>query len=160
MKDQVVSLKKLLDHMHSESDFSRTFYRKSSNEFITISDDIKRWVDDGLDVKDAPEWMQANIQQAIDIDKSYSEDYRAVPDQGDINPYDMMRRFSQRVNNYDEAMALLEAIDSRGAFRKFKALVTEFGLRDSWQGFKDIAYKEVAVEWCKRYGLPYKDDTW
>lgn len=159
MKDKGLSLKALINNMHAESDFSKTFYKKSTKEFITIDDDIRRWVDDSLAVKDAPEWMQESIQEAKEIEEGFSEDYYALPDRYEINQKRIMQGFTQGMSDYDQAMELVDAIASRDPFRRFKQLASDFGVIYEWYAFMEHKYKDIAIRWCDQHHLPYIDDV-
>ena len=159
MNNKPLSLKHLTEAMDWEADFASTFYWVSGNDFITIDHEVQSWVKDALDSKDAPEWMQKKIQQAKVIEESYLKDYFPLPGKFDVNEYDMMKRFLNRVYDLDSARRLDDVIRSRGSLRRFKDLATELGLIDQWHGFKNELYKEVAIGWCEKYHLSYINDT-
>lgn len=159
MNSKPLSLKHLIEAMDWEADFASTFYWVSGHDFITIDNEVQRWLEDKLDSDDAPEWMQKQIHHAKAIEEGYLKDYFPLPDMFEINDYSMMKRFLNRVNDIDSARQLDDAIGGRGNFRKFKALAKDLGLMDQWVGFRNAWYKDIAIGWCEKHHLSYSDDT-
>ncbi len=159
MNNKPLSLKHLIEAMNWEADFASTFFWVAENDFITIDNEVQSWVEDKLDSKDAPEWMQKQIQHAKVINESYLIDYFPLPDKFDMNEHSMMKRFLNRVNDVDSARQLDDVIGGRGNFRKFKALAEDLGLIDQWVGFRTVWYKDIAIGWCEKHHLSYEDDT-
>lgn len=68
----------------------------------------------------------------------------------------MMERFCYSIKNERKMGALLEAINGRGAFRRFKDKVISLGLDDQWYQYRDECYKQFAMDWCNAIGLEYE----
>ncbi len=75
--------------------------------------------------------------------------FHRLPERQDINEYGMMEDFADEHNSSE----LFEAIDGRGAFRRFKAAIRRLGLEQEWYQFRDAQYKRVALEWCEECGV-------
>ncbi len=75
--------------------------------------------------------------------------FERLPEQREINEYRMMEDFA---NEYDSA-ELFEAIDGRGAFRRFKSAIRRLGLLEEWYRFREEQYKRLALEWCEECGI-------
>lgn len=50
---------------------------------------------------------------------------------------------------------LVRAIHGRGAFRRFKQVVDDLGLREEWSRFRDRTFEEIAVGFLEVNGIPY-----
>lgn len=152
-----VEMSELIEALETATDSVSGYYCISRNEFIMIDHEARRWVEDQLDINDAPEWMKAQIEHAKAIEEGYKKDYYPLPDKFDIDEYAMMNRFAHRINNVDSSREVMQAIKGRGAYRMFRKAITDHGLLDQWYGFRKQCYKELAIDWCQRYGLDYSD---
>jgi len=83
--------------------------------------------------------------------------YIPLPDQYDLNDYEMMKDFSVSVDDSIKRNRLMTAIGGKGAFRWFRHSIAEFGIEDEWYAFKDAAYREIARRWCIRHKLKYSE---
>ena len=54
--------------------------------------------------------------------------------------------------------ALYRAIDGRGAFRRFKNQLYQFGLEKEWYQFRDKYFEQIAREWCLENDVPLVED--
>jgi hypothetical protein len=44
------------------------------------------------------------------------------------------------------------------AFRRFKDTIHRYGIQNDWFGFRDDAYREIAISWLEDKGFAYTDD--
>ncbi|MBR0414629.1 MAG: hypothetical protein IJI67_06135 [Clostridia bacterium] len=89
---------------------------------------------------------------------NHPERYACLPDQYDINEYEIMRDFSQSYEDEHICGELCDAITGRGAFRFFKSTIARLGIRDEYFAFKEKAYKKIAREWCEVNKIEYYED--
>lgn len=66
-----------------------------------------------------------------------------------------MENFCSSQDNEQIINGLYSAISSKGAFRRFKDKVNRLGLRKQWESFREEAFKEIAIEWCKQNDILY-----
>ncbi len=52
---------------------------------------------------------------------------------------------------------LLYAIQGKGAFGRFKTAIHCHHVENKWYQFREERLKEIAIEFCKYYGLTYHD---
>ena len=78
--------------------------------------------------------------------------YIALPDSMEINEYHMMQAFA-----YDRDERLVNAIQGRGAFRRFKDTAVEIGLIDDWYEFLENCYRSRAEDWCEDHNLEWEE---
>jgi hypothetical protein len=80
-----------------------------------------------------------------------------LPSKFDVHEWDIMRRFSESIDDDEIRNELLRAIHGSGAFRYFKDSVCRRDLRDRWFKFRDEALEQIAIEWCKENGIEYEN---
>ena len=77
------------------------------------------------------------------------DDYIDLPDSYDINEYRMMENFVYSLPKGKNQTILYNAIQGRGAFRRFKDKLNDIGMAKTWFAYRDQQYKEIALEWCE-----------
>lgn len=80
-----------------------------------------------------------------------------LPTQYEINEYQIMANFIDKIYNIEMKDNLHRLIQGKGAFRRFKYYCLEINIIQDWYDFKEQKYKEIAIEWCKRNELKYKE---
>ena len=81
------------------------------------------------------------------------DDYIGLPDSYDINEYRMMENFVYSLPKGKNQTILYNAIQGRGAFRRFKDKLYEIGMANDWYKYRDQQYKEIALEWCEENNI-------
>ena len=79
--------------------------------------------------------------------------YISLPTKYDIHEYRIMEDFINSLPQGEVKNKLYRSIKGKGAFRRFKDAVNFFGVEKDWYSFRDMAYRKIALEWCKKYGL-------
>ena len=87
----------------------------------------------------------------LNNEEEYDEDddYIGLPDSYDINEYRMMENFVYSLPKGKNQTILYNAIQGRGAFRRFKDKLNDIGMAKTWFAYRDQQYKEIALEWCE-----------
>ena len=86
-----------------------------------------------------------------------NDDYIMLPAQYDIDEYSMMEDFIEHVSNDVIYEDLMWSIRGRGAFRRFKDMCSYHDVLDDWYKFRDEKYKELAINWCKKNNIDFKE---
>jgi len=60
-----------------------------------------------------------------------------------------MKRFCDTIEDETLREELLNAIHGSGAFRMFKDVLYRHDIEKEWFAFKNEAFKEIAIQWCK-----------
>lgn len=81
------------------------------------------------------------------------DDYIDLPDSYHINEYRMMENFVYSLPKGKNQTILYNAIQGRGAFRRFKDKLYEIGMANVWYKYRDQQYKEIALEWCEENNI-------
>jgi hypothetical protein len=151
----IIKLKDFIREMEVFGDEFKTFLNIRTGEFVTLSDDDISAAVDGV-YPEMESWQDPDhFQKAIDV--VTSDDFKSLPDKFEIHEYAIMRDFCYSVEEDELRERLLNAIHGRGAFRYFKDLVFEHGIRDDWFAFRAQAFKEIAISWLEANELEYLD---
>ena len=78
-----------------------------------------------------------------------------LPTQYEINEYQIMVDFIDKIDNDEIRNQLERLIQGKGAFRRFKDYCIEIGIIKKWYDYRNEIYKEIAIKWCKCNGLEY-----
>ncbi|MCL6589399.1 MAG: UPF0158 family protein [Firmicutes bacterium] len=154
-----VKLSLLLEHLDLPSDEFRSFLDRSTGEVVMVSnDELSRAEEIGKD--DDSEWPGAeSFQDALAIIKDEEDQYVELPDQYEIDEYGIMEDFCFEISELKIRDPLLQAIKGKGAFRRFKDKVRNFGIEGQWRAFREQKLKEIAIEWCEDHQIPFTDDV-
>ena len=134
------------------------YFQRSTCEFFPITDEHMFSAESGNSFDDRPEWEQEIIQLYREILKD-DDDFVVLPSKFDIHEYAIMQEFCCAQKEPKQRHALLRAISGKGAFRKFKELIRQHDLEETWFKFKEKAYKSIALVWCKDHNIIWTDRT-
>jgi hypothetical protein len=152
----VVSLKDFVQEMSVFGYDFKTYLNIRTGEFVTISNEEIEAVESGESIK-VNSWTDPGHVQKVE-EVFESDDYKALPDQFEIHEYSIMESYCYSIEDDELRHRLIGAIRGRGAFRYFKDLVFEYGIRDEWFAYRDQAFKEIAINWLERHGVAYIDE--
>ena len=76
----------------------------------------------------------------------------------EVHEYDVMRRYCRTHEDPAVRAELVDAIRSRGAFRRFKDAIQRHGLGDEWYAYKDRALEAIAVDWLDENQIAFSRD--
>jgi hypothetical protein len=113
-----------------------------------------RAVEDKKPIDYLPEWEQENRRIAIDVVDN-SENYIELPTKYEVNEYEIMEGFCLIVSDHHKQDSLLRAISGKGAFKRFKDKILDFGIEDQWYSYRDERFKQIAIEWCQDNNISY-----
>lgn len=98
-----------------------------------------------------------NEELEYEIDEN-PERYLRLPTKFEIHEYHIMEEFIWTLK-CEKADKLGCAIQGRGAFRRFKDMVSRMGILQQWYAFQAAYYRKLAIEWCQEYGLEYTEES-
>lgn len=78
-----------------------------------------------------------------------------LPSKFDVHEWQIMKDFSNSLENREVQEKLSRALHGRGAFRHFKDAADLLGVLESWYAFRDAALRRIAIEWCDANGLEW-----
>lgn len=98
---------------------------------MVISDWAIRQAEDEKPYDSLPDWQQEEMEQANDF-LDHEDNYLLLPDKYNIDVYKMMESFCTLLDDDEKQSKLLQAINGRGAFRRFKDEIIHLGVREEW----------------------------
>lgn len=120
-------------------DSSRSFVNMHTGQIVNLFED-----DDFSDVEDEDledDWIPSH--------------YASLPMREELNEYEMMEEFCYSITNRKIQENLLDAIQGKGAFGRFRTAIHCHNIEDKWYKFREACLKEIAIKFCERHGLIY-----
>lgn len=107
-------------------------------------------------------WLNSatgEISFAHDETATDAEQWIALPAGDDIDEYGIMQDFIDTLpfSQLAQAQELDDAIQGKGAFRKFKDKVKKLGFEIAWQTFQTAVFAEIAQEWAAEFDVAVID---
>ncbi|MEI8390690.1 MAG: UPF0158 family protein [bacterium] len=152
---EAIKLKEIVDAIEDQSDELYFYLNKKSKKVVMISNDEMRAAEDEDPIEDFPEWQQEIIKIAIEIVNT--DDYIELPEKSNINEYEIMEDFCLSIEDDKLRGILLASIKGKGAFKRFKDVAYRHEILENWYEFKNIALKQIAINWCKENNINYTD---
>ena len=147
-------LKDIIDGMEFQSDEINSYLNKVTGKVVTIPNEAFNAVESGDD--SLYDFGPEMLEEAREV--SDGKDWISLPDRFDIDEYRMMENFALSVED-DKSSGLLQvALQGSGAFRRFKDTAIILKLEQDWYDYRNRAYKEAAIDWCKAYNIEYADE--
>ena len=134
-----VHLREVLDALDATNDSTVFVFSKRRNRVLlffegSLADDIE----DNITLEDA---------------LNDPDSYILLPTEYEIHEYQIMENFVNSLEDEDEARELLNSMQGKGAFRRFKEKVSLLSLEDRWYNHREEAYEKIALEWCVKNGV-------
>lgn len=104
------------------------------------------------------EYDEEDQELADMIEEGWNTRFFGLPTKYDIHEYSIMERFVWSLPEGVMQETLASAISGKGAFRRFKDAVYEFGIEQQWFDFQASKYREIAIKWCGARGFSYNED--
>jgi hypothetical protein len=142
-----LKLQELVDAMDFHSDEHYQYVDRDTGEIELVEARLVRFAEKGEEAPFMPDWQKpqwAVAQKAVSTDRLV-----LIPDQFDINEWQIMSDFVASLKPGAARTQLNHAIHGNGAFRMFKDAVRRLDLRDAWAEFQEDALREIAIEWCE-----------
>ncbi len=102
---------------------------------------------------DIPEWMEDEIELALDIFLS-GDNYVRIPERSSRNVYAAMDKFIEMIEDAELNGVFRQIPAGQGSFRRFKdALEPHPKLRKLWYGFNAKAARKEITEWLQSLSI-------
>jgi hypothetical protein len=152
------------------------FLDRETGEVIILSEDIIRKAQAILDesydddigdfeevvvenVPEIPDWMEDEIELALDIFIHDKDRYARIPERTPQYGYNTMKAFAETVGDETLRECLLELLDGKNAFRRFKDALGPYPKeRKLWYGFNAKASRAEIEAWLKAMGIEQEKD--
>lgn len=114
----------------------------------TVSNDLLRKAEESEEGDavhpDLPDWQMEEWKLARRI--ASSDRFQKLPEPFDIDEWSIMQQFAFSVEADRVRQELLNVIQGRGAFRRFKDAIRRHGIEDSWFRFRTEALTRIVIE--------------
>jgi hypothetical protein len=147
--EPIISLTAIIDAIHGIDEEISGFLNVRTGRVVMISADVL----DAAEL-DGPPAEEAMVRAAREV--LCSDEFRALPDQFDIDDYSIMQSFCQTVDDDALRCGLLRSIQGRGASMRIRHTVREYGMEVAWSGFRKESLRRIAIEWMERNGVTYE----
>lgn len=114
-----------------------------SSESDELADEYSDWDDD----------MQESAEAIMEL-----EEFIPLPDQYEINEFEIMGDFCDSLENQESRNTLSAILRGKGAFNNFHLHLQQYGLTEKWEQFRLDSFRQAAIEWCEVNDIPYIDD--
>lgn len=140
----MIKLDDVIMCMEMSSEENCSYYNTTSNKIVNIffnevnneeDEDALEIIEDG----DIPEY------------------YISLPDKYDIDEYHIMQEFIYSLEDEFIQDELLDVINGRRAFRRFKDTLYEYGIENKWYEYRDKAYRKIALDWLDANNIKYEE---
>ena len=134
---------KLAESIHEE------YYNKDTGEID--------W-DSAFEETDIPDWEQEGVKNAELVEINFSERIIRIPSEDSHEGYNDMEDFVFEVKNKRIQQRLEDAINGRGAFRRFKNVLQEYPAeRELWFEFKNNRTRQRILDWLESEDISLDD---
>ena len=148
-----ININEIASELEIQSESHPSYLNRETGEIVTIPEEFFSVAESGEDFSSYPDWEKELIEAAEDV--LASEKYVPLPSEFDIHEYRIMEDFCYSMEGDKVQQKLLRAIDGKGAFRRFRDNIFDFGIEQRWYRFKQEALKKIAIEWCEENEIPY-----
>lgn len=159
---QPVSIKAIVDALEAIPPNSCQYLNLQTGEVIWIEEDYGRLAEDGVpedETDNLQDWEKEFIREAEEVlADTNNQTFIELPTQWEIHEYRIMEDFCFSLEDDKTRGDLFFALKGKGAFRRFKDFVIQFGIDPDWYAFKRRRLAEMAVRWCEENELEYDDD--
>ena len=149
-----IKIQSIIEELEMQFDESQTFLNKNTGEIVFVKLEDLRAAEDEEPFDHLPDWEQEDRKIAIDVVENF-EDYLGLPTKYEVNEYEIMEEYCLSVSDQVIRNKLLGAIKGKGAFRRFKGKIIDFGIEENWYSFRDNRFKEIAINWCNDNNIDF-----
>lgn len=147
-----VPLKDVIDAIDPLADEWHAYINRNTGEIVSFSDEEAEMAEEDGD--EVPAWMAGHapkVREALS-----SEAFVELPDKIDFHEYSVMKDFAFSLPE-PVSERLLQAMRGRGAYRRFKEVISAEDVEAQWFAFRDQALKALVVEFLEAEGIPFVD---
>ncbi len=122
-------------------------YDKEGNRVISLEAYLQKR-------DDLHDWFKQSLLETDRVEMGYGTRFISVEPDNPREDYRDMERFIQRVENDRLRERLWDAIQGRGAFRRFKDLLYRYpDVQERWFAFKADRIEQRILDWLKYRGI-------
>lgn len=156
MKKLKVNLDDIALIMEMSDDFgSIKLFDIETGEIIDIPDEVMSAVESGDEdeIDDLPEWEKDLIETAESVLSDDTGRYVDIPRKPSYESYNLIVEFASSVKDRGLREKLDIALDGKGAFRRFKNVLSGYPEEKRWYAFKDERLRQEVIDWLNSIGI-------
>jgi hypothetical protein len=135
----MVDLNEMIDALDMSSDFCRFFINKITCQIVNLME--------GEDFSDIDDEVEDDLIPCH---------YISLSGKWELNKYGIVEDFCYSVEDDEIQNNLLNAIQGKGAFGRFKTAIRCHNIEDDWYQFLHVGLKEIAIEFCNKHKMAYQ----
>ena len=140
-----IHLEQVIDAIETADDAFTYFYDTQTGETVYLQDEIITG--------------ERNEELEELIENSPRGRFLRFPTKYDIHEYRIMESFVESLPPGAARQELANAIRGRGAFRRFKNGIYYHRIEQQWFDYREQAYREIAIRWCRDVGIEYIEEN-
>lgn len=148
-----VKINDLISEFELQIDDTFTYINTKTGEVITLMREEIGAAEDEEPLEKFPVWQRENIEKAISIIDDEVGVYVDFTLRNEFNEYEIIEEFILSIKDQRIREELYDAIQGRGAFRRFKDGLLEHGVDKQWYQYRENKIKELVIHWCKEHDL-------
>mgnify|MGYP005844572205 CR=1 FL=1 len=149
-----VDIQEIMEAIDFTSYEHSSYLNRETGKVEILQEYFLRKAENDEDFTDLPDWQQDQMKLAIDLLEN-EEKYLKLPEQFEANEYRMMEDFCFTLDT-NKQQVLLQEIEGKGAFRRFKDKIIDLNVDDEWYEFREKAYRQFAIRFCKARDVEYE----
>lgn len=103
---------------------------------------------------DLPHWMEDEVELSLEVLFNENGRYVRIPGRGSGEAYKIMAEFIETIKDLVLKEELINALNGKGAFRKFKDVLIGYPKeRKRWHGYDAKAMKKIIIKWLRSLGV-------
>jgi len=101
-----------------------------------------------------PEWEKEMVEEVKGVYEDEEGRYIIIPERASRDAYETMVEFTKTLDDPNISEKLFDALDGRGAFRRFKNVLSRYPkIEEQWYKYKDELEKQEVREWLWSIGI-------
>jgi hypothetical protein len=101
-----------------------------------------------------PDWEKEMIEGIKAVYEDEEERYKIIPERTGFEAYNVMVEFTKRLDDFTVSQKLFDALDGKGAFRRFKNVISRYPkIEEQWYKYKEEVEKQEVIEWLWNIGI-------
>lgn len=151
-------LESIVEGIEFQSLESHSYLDLRNGEVIFIGDEELHAAECDDDISEHAEWFQEAIARAREFLEKQDQ-YLELPTKYDLNEYRIVENFVYLIPIEEQREEMLNKIQGRGAFSRFKRGLERFLLEEEWYKYRDAEITKFAQEWCQENNIQYENGS-
>lgn len=157
MSAAVARLDAIIEALELAGDSTSSYFDVETGEVYSLTEEEFSLAENPETAdEDLPDWQREPVELARRIRQTEGKRYLRLPGKFEIHEWEIMDRFPETLADEQLKKDLHASIRGSGAFRRFKNLLEEYKLWDSWNQFKQAELRQIAIEWCQDQCVSYR----